>query len=245
MTELWLVDLEAAAPALEALEREVPRLSADDRARASRLSEPYERQNRLATYVALRVVLERAAGPSVRGQKLIRSDSGKPRLDGPGPAFSLSHAGGLALIAVTNSSAVGVDLEATRVLHMSRRRREETLAVAAGFASSPAGDAGSDATVLQAWCRLEAYAKATGEGISGVLGKLGLRRAQGRQRKLAEIESAARRLARGDGLAVADVRPGLDLYGAVAHASAARAPRLRRFPTDHRAIARLLAPIQA
>src|SRR5581483_9645150 len=82
--ELWLVDLEAAAPALEALEHDVPRLSADDRDRAGRLSDPREKRYRLAAYAALRVVLERVGGPGVRGQRFLRPAGGKPRLrDGP------------------------------------------------------------------------------------------------------------------------------------------------------------------
>src|SRR5262249_58155826 len=57
--ELWLVDLDAAAPALEALEREVPRLSADERARARRLKEPREQRRRLAAHPAPRLALAR------------------------------------------------------------------------------------------------------------------------------------------------------------------------------------------
>ena len=72
MIELWLIDLEAAAPALEALERDVPRLSADDRARALRLDDAHERHHRLAAYMGLRVVLERVGGAGVRGQRLVR-----------------------------------------------------------------------------------------------------------------------------------------------------------------------------
>ena len=60
--ELWLVDLQAAAPALEALERQIPRLSADDRTRAGRLHDRGERRQRLAAYIALRIAIERIGG---------------------------------------------------------------------------------------------------------------------------------------------------------------------------------------
>ena len=83
---------------------------------------------------------------------------------------------------------------------MSQRRREEILAVGAGLAARPAGDADSDAAVLQAWCRLEACAKARGQGVARLLTELGLREARGRQLALADIEGAARRLAREAGL---------------------------------------------
>jgi 4'-phosphopantetheinyl transferase len=240
--ELWLVDLDAAAPALEALERDVPRLSADDRERAKRLSDPRERRYRLAAYTALRGVLERVGGPGVRGQRFIRAAGGKPRLHAAGPAFSLSHTGGLALIGVAQSHTMGVDLEERRALAMSQRRRQEILAVGAGLADRPVGDAGSDADVLQAWCRLEACAKARGQGVARVLGELGLRETRGRQLAPTDIAGAARRLAREAGLAVRDVKLPPGLHSAVAYAESDAAPRLRRFPVERSAIERLLLP---
>src|SRR5262245_2384251 len=134
MIELWLIALEATAPALEALERALPRLTGEDRAWALRLSDPQERHRRLTAYMALRVVLERVGGAEVRGSKLVRGPAGKPRLAAGGPAFSLSHAGGIALLGVARTGTVGVDLEATRPLRMSRRRREEIVTAAAGLA---------------------------------------------------------------------------------------------------------------
>jgi 4'-phosphopantetheinyl transferase len=195
--------------------------------------------------VALRVVLERMGGAGVRGQRFIRPPGGKPRLRAAGPAFSLAHTGSLALIGVARTQAIGVDLEETRALAMSQRRREEILAVGAGLAARTAGDAGSDAAVLQAWCRLEAYAKAKGRGIARVLGELGLREARGRQLAPADIETAARRLVREAGLTVGDVKLAPGLHGAVAYAGSGVAPRLRRFPAERRAIARLALPARA
>jgi 4'-phosphopantetheinyl transferase len=234
--QLWLVELDAAAPALEALECDLPRLSLDDRDRAGRLSDAREQRHRLAAYMALRIVLERWGGAQVRGQRYIRSASGKPRLRTAGPAFSLSHTGGLALIGVARSQAIGVDLEQTRTVAMSRRRQEEIEAVAAGFAARQAGDAG----VLQAWCRLEACAKARGQGVARLLSELGLREARGRQLALAAIEDAARALVREAGLSVSDLKLPAGLHGAVAYIGASAAPRLlRRFPTERAAIARV------
>lgn len=245
MAELWFVDLEAAAPALEALEREVRRLSADDRDRAGRLSDPREQRHRLIAYVALRVVLERVGGPQMRGQRFVRSPGGKPRLRAADPAFSLSHTRSLALIGVAPSQTIGVDLEDTRPVGMSQRRREEILAVGAGLADRPGGDVGSDRAVLQAWCRLEACAKARGQGVARVLGELGLREARGRQLAPAAIEVAARGLVREAGLTVDDVKLPPGLHGAVAYVGSGVAPRLRRFPGERRAIARLLLPARA
>jgi len=241
MTELWLVDLEAAAPALEALERDLPRLSGDDRARALRPNDARERRHRLVAYMGLRVVLERVAGAEVRGQRFVRGAGGKPRLGAGGTGFSLSHTAGLALIGVVRAGAIGVDLEMTRPLRMSSRRREEILAVAAGLAGVPIGEPMSDEALLRAWCRLEAFAKARGDGLSHVLSELGLRAAGGRQHSCSQIVAAARHLARQSGLEIADVRLPRGLYGAVAGAGLTQSPRLRRFPADLSAIRRILS----
>ena len=130
----------------------------------------------------------------------MRGPAGKPRLAAGGPAFSLSHTDGMALIGVARAGAIGVDLETARTLRMSSRRREEILAAAAGLAAGRRRGSCRDEALLRAWCRLEAFAKARGEGLSHVLGELGLREAGGRQLAGSQIAAAARRLARRAGL---------------------------------------------
>ena len=236
MMELWLVDLEAAAPALEALERETPRLAPDDRARAGRTPDAHEQRQRLAAYSALRILLERFAGSAVRARKLLRGASGKPHL-GPGaPAFSVAHVEGLALIGVVAKGAIGVDLERRRTLRLSTRRREEIMAVGAGLAARAGRDLAGEDAVLRAWCRLEAFAKAHGGGISQLLSEIGVRGRSGRQLALDRIEAAARALAKTEGLEVADVSLPPDLFAAAAAPSLRRLPRPRRFPRDAQAI---------
>jgi 4'-phosphopantetheinyl transferase len=231
LSELWLVDLRKSGPALRSLERVAPSLSADDRARIRRLADPGERRQRLATYVALRILLARAAGRRVRRAHFSRGSRGKPRLAGAGVDFSLSHAAGLALIGVARAHCIGVDLEAKRPLRMSQRRREEVLAVGAGVSGLPAGDVMDDAAVLRAWCRLEAFAKALGLGIDALLAELGLRKSSGRALQLAAIETAARRMAGAAKVSVRDIALPAALHGAVALGRDARPPRLRRFPS--------------
>jgi 4'-phosphopantetheinyl transferase len=218
----------------------VPRLSADDRGRARRVRDPREHGLRLAVYAALRVLLERSGGPQMRGKPIVRPPGGKPRLDAASPTFSVSHTEGLALIGLAGGQAIGVDLEMTRSTAMSRRRRDEILAAGAGLASRASGDPDSKAALLQAWCRLEACAKARGQGLSRLLGELGLRQASGRELPLAAIEAGARQLARGWGLMVRDVNLPPGLYGAIAGESGTLPTKPRRFPTEPGAVARLL-----
>jgi 4'-phosphopantetheinyl transferase len=240
MPELWLVDLEVAAPALEALERRLPRLTGDDRARALHASDPRERRHRLAAYMALRVVLEGVAGPTARGQHLVRGRAGKPHLPGGDAVFSLSHIDGLALIGVAKAGTVGVDLERSRALRMSQRRRRDILAVAQGLSASPLDDPDEDHALLRAWCRLEAFAKAHGQGLSRVLEEIGLR-GGGARPSPADAERAARGFAENAGLYVSDVRMPAGLFAAVAAAEAPASLRPRRFPTDPRGIGRIAA----
>jgi 4'-phosphopantetheinyl transferase len=178
----------------------------------------------------------------VRGARFVRGPGGKPRLAPGDIAFSLSHTEGLALIGVARAGAIGVDLERARTLRMSSRRRDDILAVGAGLAATPLGDPAGDEALLRAWCRLEAFAKARGEGLAHVLRELGLRDAGSRQLPSArEIVVAARGLARQSGLEIADVKLPLGMHGAVAAVVAAGSPRPRRFPAEPQAIRRILS----
>ena len=93
------------------------------------------------------------------------------------------------------------------------------------------------AAVLQAWCRLEAFAKAHGSGIGRTLADLGLR--SGAPRTPADIEAAARCSVRDAGLIVRDLPIAVGLYAAVALEKAARL-QPQTLPTDRIGLERLL-----
>ena len=238
MTEIWLVDVERTAPALAELEREVPRLTAQDRRRALAVKDPHERKERLAIYIALRVLLERVAGARAGRQPFIRSAAGKPGLAASSVKFSLSHIEGYALIGLARSGEIGVDLERERPLWISTRRRDELIAVAEGLAGRRLPGRSEDARFLQAWSRLEAFAKAHGQGIGRTLSDLGLR--SGRTRSLAELEAAATCCARDAGLTVRDIPLDPGLFAA---AALERAGRLQPawLPADRTGLERLLS----
>lgn len=237
--ELWLVDLSASAAALEALECETPRLADTESARAAAIADAAGRRQRLAAYAALRVLLERAAGPAVRRQPLARGPAGKPRLAGGGAEFSLSHTEGFALIGVAAVSPVGVDVERQRPLGMLQRRRDEICAVGSGL-SGRLADPESHAGLMQAWVRLEAFSKGRGRGVAQTLADLGLRGNRGLPVPPAHLEAEARRLARQAGLAVFDLELPPGLHGAAAVAVGVRLPGPRLFPADRAGLDRLL-----
>jgi 4'-phosphopantetheinyl transferase len=239
MTELWLVDLERAAPALEELEAAVPRLSPDDRRQVRQIGDLRERRHRRAAYVALRVALERMAGPAVRGARFVRSPAGKPSLARGPAAFSLSHSGGFALIGVTRHDAIGVDLEPTRSVRMSLRHQQLIMAAGRGLGARNGGNTLPALAFLQAWSRLEAFAKADGRGLARLLADVGMRGEASRAATPAIVEASARQIAEDTNLEVCDLKLPHRLHGAVALARPASAPRVRAFPVDRPAIARL------
>lgn len=241
MTELWLIDLERSAPFLEAMERELPRLTAHDRDFAATIKDAQERRLRLAATIALRLLLERVAGPSVRGQPIVRALRGRPALADDVAKFSLSHVDRLALVGVTKRGEIGVDLEKLRPLHITPRRREDIIAAGAGLAGQQLTETVSDQAFLQAWCRLEAFTKAQGKGLAVTLAELGLRNAKD-QRSCGQIANAARRHARRARLRVKDVALAQGLCGAIALSGTAMPARVGSFPTDRSGLERLTVP---
>ena len=239
IVELWLVDLDACAPALQAIERAIPRLSPDDRRRAAALADPREAARRRAAYTALRIAIERLAGPAVRARPFTRDDSGKPTLPDSGVAFSLAHTNELALIGVTRLATIGVDLEKTRPFRMSPRHLNDIRAAGAGLGREPLPRRAEHA-FLQAWARIEAFTKARGHTLLHTLADLGLRNRPQHPPSPGETQTTARRLVRTSGLHVTDIKLPRDLHGAVALPHPLLAARVRMFPTEHAELANLM-----
>ena len=172
--QLWCIDLAAAAPALREVEGRTPRLSEGDRDRASSYSDTRVADEWLAAHIALRLLLERAAGPQWRRAAFVRAGAGKPHLDGASVAFSLSHAPGVALIGLTGEGSIGVDIERSRTVRVDAARRARIEEAAAALDAAVDLPSAGEARFLQAWVRLEALAKAEGCGIGRVLTRLGI-----------------------------------------------------------------------
>ncbi len=239
--ELWLVDLDACGPGLQALEGAVPRLSAEDRERASRVPQPHEAARRLAAYTALRIAIERMVGPQMRGRAFVRNAGGKPTLEGVSVQFNLSHTEDLALIGVAWAQPIGVDLEKVRPVKMDPRHIDAICAAGAGLGREPLPGKNTVHAFLQAWARLEAFTKARGNTLPKTLEDAGVRGRSHGETTLAGIETKARRLAHSAGLFVGDVRLPPGLHGAVATARAFPFARAEPFPADLPALEGILA----
>lgn len=235
--DLWLVKLDASAAALEAIERKTPRLSDEDRARAATFPDA---RTRLAAYCALRLIIERTAGASVRTQPFARDRSGKPRLDGAGIAFNLAHTHAFALIAVTRQATVGIDLEQVRPITMAQHHQDAIRAAGAGLARAPLPDGDAKHAFLQAWARLEAFTKARGVALQRTLEDVGVRGRNGRTTN-ARIRVSARRLAHRARLAVAGVPLPPGLHGAIAAPRLPARLRARLLPADRAGLEAVIA----
>ena len=106
------------------------------------------------------------------GRTVTRDHNGKPRvasIDGRDLHFNVSHSGEWALIAVSDDSPVGVDIERPRVFRnpagVARR-----LCSARELEHVRGGE--DQAGLLRLWVRKEAVAKADGSGLLMALGEL-------------------------------------------------------------------------
>lgn len=172
--ELWFVDLDNVAALLDVREAEFPSLSQSERAQyAAITSGAHDRDLWRLSHIALRIVLERWAGTGIRQVPYVIGARGKPALPGDRPSFSLAHSGAAALIGVTSSGSIGVDMEALRDMKITDARAAKL--IAAGEALNPGEPLPSGPgplQTLQAWVRFEAVAKVTGGGIGPNLASL-------------------------------------------------------------------------
>lgn len=203
---VWLIDLDTSVGAARSAY-----LPAADRARLSKIVDTRERRRRRMAYSALRYLLGAWLGPRARAAHIRRASSGAPGLVGIPAIFSLSHTGRYGLVALARQGKLGVDLEVARSLAMPVGRRTQLAAAATTLGRRPL-DPARDADLLQAWTRLEALAKATGDGIGSTLTALGVR-------AKADPVPAASPPSRGHYFVVTDLRLPAGLYGAVAHST--------------------------
>ena len=147
--EVWHVDLDAPAP---------PVLSPDEHRRAGRYARGDDGRRWAAARAALRVLLGARVGLHAREVTFEHGPHGKPHVAG-GPCFNLSHAGGIALVALAGAREVGVDVERTdRRSHAIRR-------ALTGSERRALGELPGHHELMRIWCRKEALAKATGGGL--------------------------------------------------------------------------------
>lgn len=161
--QLWRIRLDAPE---EIHARLVTLLSQDERERAGRFYFPHLRTRFTAGRAALRVLLGAQLGSDPSALQFAYTQHDKPYLPGSRLRFNVSHADGLALIAIAIRREVGVDLE-----HVRPRIDEDQIAhrffsaaEVADYLAVP--EAQRQQAFYNCWTRKEAYIKAIGEGLS-------------------------------------------------------------------------------
>ncbi len=153
-TIVWTLDLARITdkicrePDLRAL------LGPSERARAAQFADAVLSESYVAAHVGLRTVLIQRCGTKIAGCEFATTPSGKPFLPG-GPEFSISRSGSLGLVAVSDQSRVGVDIERTRAVAIDDWPARYP--VLRRFAAGP--DCDGAGAFLQSWVRLEAWCK--------------------------------------------------------------------------------------
>jgi 4'-phosphopantetheinyl transferase len=142
-------------------------VTAEDRQRLDAQVHARRRTEYLMGRALLRYALERVTGRAAASFRIRGRPDGKPECEG-GPPISLSHSGELAICAVAQCGAIGIDVE-------TRRPRSELRAVAQRYFTAAEArwiEADPDARFRMLWVLKEAYLKALGSGLAGGLAAL-------------------------------------------------------------------------
>lgn len=156
-----------------AAQRTAAFLSAEELARASRHRFDKDRRAFIASRAVLRICLAHFLATDPRDVAFEYSSEGKPQLQSAqnvvGLQFNLTHAEGLAAIAITLNRRIGVDVEQTgRVVdEIEIAQKYFSTAESELLRALPVAD--RPRAFISCWTRKEAYAKATGRGLSDVL----------------------------------------------------------------------------
>lgn len=169
--EVWIIDLSVPAPFITQLMDFLP---AEEHRQAERFRNPAAQRSYVLAHAALRRLLAARLNVAPAEIPLRRGPHGKPQLSGALEnrlGFNLTHSGELALVAISTSAEVGVDVERLRPMPDAVRlaTRFFTPAESAALAQVPEPERAS--AFFRLWTRKEALLKATGIGITHGLGR--------------------------------------------------------------------------
>ncbi|MEO7216733.1 MAG: 4'-phosphopantetheinyl transferase superfamily protein [Gemmatimonadaceae bacterium] len=142
-------------------------LSAEERERARKFAAEEDRRRFIAARGGLRRILGRYTGADPAALSFVYGEFGKPELDPSftknGLRFNLSHAGDIALCAVTEGCEVGIDIEVVRSKLDVDQIAERFFSPEERRIVAEAPDKAD--TFVRIWVRKEAYLKGIGRGI--------------------------------------------------------------------------------
>ena len=153
-------------------------LSQDEQERAERFRFNLDRQRFIFRRAALRHILGKYLETNPGDLRFCYNDSGKPRLESPDGSpslnFSVSQAGSIALIAVTKTESVGVDIEALIELPDVESLAKYTLSDQELVYFQTVAANQKDWLFFSLWTCKEALVKADGRGLSMPLSEIEL-----------------------------------------------------------------------
>ncbi|MDA8061159.1 MAG: 4'-phosphopantetheinyl transferase superfamily protein [Actinomycetota bacterium] len=158
-----VVDLDLPAPDLDRL---TSTLDDGERRRAASLESPLLRSRFAACHGWARVAIGRELGVDPREVPLVAPADSKPRVEGAPLRFSWSRSAGVAVIALSWSGEVGVDVEVVGGEGDPLRFAARWFTPAEQRIVREAPPGARSRRCLQIWTRKEAYLKATGAGLS-------------------------------------------------------------------------------
>lgn len=241
--EIWLVEIDRLAipvllaPLSAALARSAQADLCAEAARSFGKNADTE-PGRAIAHLALRLVLARHVGAAKALEPFSRTPLGKPGLSASAAGFSLSHSGERALIAFSPSGEIGCDIEAPRMPRLPDAKRAMILDAAVDIAAGqPLPTMPPEQRFLQAWVRLEAHAKATGEGMGRLLTRYGIFGTDEDRTRLSQAQQAQ---THGAGFRVRDLALDRGYAAAIAESPLAPPAPLRVFPVEPAALATFL-----
>lgn len=167
---LWRVDFDFAQTPADA-----PFLDDAERARAQRYLQRADQIRFAVTRSVLRQLLADAIGDAPDALRFVFSERGKPQLqDHIGLSFNVSHAGNHALIALSRTREVGIDIEQHNASIDWRGLSRLVCTPAERQALDSAPPPSQAALFMHCWTAKEALLKALGLGIAHGLLALGV-----------------------------------------------------------------------
>ncbi len=214
---IWPVDLQAPESAVEQAESLLPQV---ERERALRYLNRGSRNRFSLSRSFLRKLLSHFLGIPGDHVELAYEKDGKPKLAGKvwPHRFSLSHAGRMAVVAISAGCEVGVDIEPIRRIDEINLIVERFFSFEELRAFGEISEESRIVAFLRAWTREEAYVKGCGTGISLPLSSFSVPMSP------QSIGPFPVRTGHSDGVEwrVQDFSPGESYVGAVAYSNARR-----------------------
>jgi 4'-phosphopantetheinyl transferase len=161
---VWCASLERAPNGVAEL---ASVLSEDEQARAARYHSPVGRRQFMVARGLLRTLLGRYLSLDPKRITFALGPQGKPGLAGSArPHFNVSHSHGVALIAVTDRTEVGVDVERLRHLSSQMELADRFFSPWEAATLRALDPEARCERFFHLWTRKEAFLKAHGAGLS-------------------------------------------------------------------------------